>query len=102
MSIAAVASEAGVTPSLIHNTYSDIAEEIRAQIGKATRQQRDAKATELTEVRATLRALREELRLVQRDFAKLASINETLREEIAVLQAKEGGKVRLLPCRESR
>lgn len=102
MSIAAVAAEAGVSPSLVHNTYPDIAEEIRAQVGRSVRQQRDEKATELTNARATLRALREELRAARRDIAKLASVNETLNDEVAVLRAEVDGKVRTLPRREDR
>ncbi|WP_244113902.1 hypothetical protein [Burkholderia cepacia] len=42
LSIAGVAAEAGVSAGLIHNTYPDIAEEIRAQVGRGIRQQRDA------------------------------------------------------------
>ncbi|MCA8492788.1 TetR family transcriptional regulator [Burkholderia arboris] len=102
MSIAAVAAEAGVSPSLVHNTYPDIAEEIRAQVGRSVRQQRDEKATELTNAHANLRALREELRAARRDIAKLASVNETLNDEVAVLRAAVDGKVRTLPRREDR
>ena len=99
VSIAAVAAEAGVTPGLIHNTYPDIAEDIRAQTGRAVRQQRDDKAAELAKVRATLKELREQLAVARSDLAKLASINETLSDEVARLKAQVTGKVVVLPPR---
>lgn len=100
MSIAAVANEAGVTPSLIHNTYPDLAEEIRAQMGRATRQQRDAKAAELAGARSALKRLREALEEARRDIAKLASINETLSDEVTSLRAQVAGKVIAMPSRQ--
>ncbi|HDR9072858.1 TPA: TetR family transcriptional regulator [Burkholderia vietnamiensis] len=100
MSIAAVAAEAGVTPSLIHNTYPDIAEKIRAQVGRSTRQQRDEKAAELVKSRETQRDLRARLERANSDIAKLASINETLTEEIASLREQVAGKVIVLASRK--
>lgn len=99
VSISAVAIEAGVTPGLIHNTYPDIAEEIRVQVGKATRQQRDAKAADLTTARAHLRTMRADLIAALADIARLASINEALRQTIATLQAEASGRVVVLPSR---
>jgi len=101
LSISAVATEAGVSAGLIHNTYPDIAEKIRAQVGRATRQQRDAKAAELTEARAQLKTLRAERDAALADIARLASINETLRQEVATLRAAASGKVVVLPPRGS-
>jgi uncharacterized coiled-coil DUF342 family protein len=94
-----VATEAGVSAGLIHNTYPDIAEEIRAQVGRGTRQQRDAKAAEIKKVRAQLKILRAERDAALADVAKLASINETLRREVATLQAAASGKIVVLPPR---
>lgn len=99
LSISAVAAEAGVSAGLIHNTYPDIAEEIRAKIGRATRQQRDAKAGDLKEAKAKLKALREDLDAAMADVARLASINETLRQEVATLRTAASGKVVVLPPR---
>ncbi|MCA8205106.1 TetR family transcriptional regulator [Burkholderia sp. AU33545] len=99
LSISAVATEAGVSAGLIHNTYSDIAEEIRAQVGRGTRQQRDAKAAEVKKIRAQLKILRAERDAALADVARLASINETLRQEVAILQAASCGKVVALPPR---
>lgn len=101
VSISAVATEAGVSAGLIHNTYPDIAEEIRAHVGRATRQQSNAKAAELTSARAQLRAMRAELDAALADVARLASINETLRQEVATLQVAASGKVIVLPPRGS-
>lgn len=101
LSISAVAHEAGVSASLVHNTYPEIAERIRAQIGRATRQQRDAKATETAAARVQLRALHAELNAALADVARLASINETLRQEVAALKAGASGKVSFLPPRRS-
>ena len=97
LSIAAVAAEVGVTPGLIHNTYPDIADEVRKQTGRTVRQQRDAKIAELAKVRATLKEIRKELRAAHGDLDKLVSINETLRAEITRLKAQATGKVHVMP-----
>ena len=47
LSITAVAREAGVNPSLIHNHYPKIADAIRIKQGASSRQARDAKHEEL-------------------------------------------------------
>ncbi|MFP3528835.1 TetR family transcriptional regulator [Burkholderia sp. SIMBA_043] len=99
LSISAVATEAGVSAGLIHNTYPDIAEEIRAQVGRGTRQQRDAKAAEVKVAREQLKTLRAERDAALADVARLASINETLRQEVATLQAAASGKIVVLPPR---
>lgn len=93
LSISAVAAEVGVTPGLVHNTYPDIAEGIRAHAGRAVRQRLGAKASELAESKVRLNELRRELNFARADIAKLASLNETLRGEIAVLRAAVEGKV---------
>ncbi|WP_230961097.1 TetR family transcriptional regulator [Burkholderia cepacia] len=97
LSISAVAAEAGVSAGLVHNTYPDIAEEIRAQVGRGTRQQRDAKVAEVKAVRERLKAMRTERDAALADVARLASINETLRQEVAMLRAAASGKMVVLP-----
>lgn len=87
LSISAVAAEAGVSAGLIHNTYPDIAEEIRALVGRKIRQQRDDMAKELADAKKRMRELREDLASAEADLAKMASINETLRTELATLRA---------------
>lgn len=104
LTISAVAIEAGVTPGLIHNTYPGIAENIRAQIGKATRQQRDDKIAELSKARERIKELISELDAALNDIQRLASINETLRQEVIKLRSAssvDGRVVKLLPIRDS-
>lgn len=93
VSISAVAKLAGVTPALIHNTYPDLAEKIRGLVGKATRTQRDAKHDALVRERETNRALRQELAESRADLAKLASVNQVLLNEVALLKGMATGKV---------
>jgi AcrR family transcriptional regulator len=99
LTISAVAVEAGVTPGLIHNTYPDIAEAIRAQVGKAVRQQRDDTISELKRVRERNQVLRAELDAALKDVRRLASLNETLRQEVTKVQSS--GNVFILPARSS-
>lgn len=93
VTISAVAKLAGVTPALIHNTYPDLAEKIRGLVGKATRAQRDAKHDALVHEREVNRALRQELAETRADLARLASINQVLVSEVALLKGMATGKV---------
>jgi hypothetical protein len=93
VSSSAVAREVGVAAPLIHNTYPDIAEEIRRIAGRATREQRDEKRDALVAERVANKALREELVKLKEDFDKLASVNMTLVAQISVLKAVAAGKV---------
>ena len=93
LSISAVAKMAGVTPALIHNTYPDLAEKIRGLVGKATRTQRDAKHSALVREREINRTLRQELVETRATIAKLASVNQVLLNEMAVLKGIATGKV---------
>lgn len=93
VSISAVAKVAGVTPALIHNTYPDLAEKIRGLSGKATRTQRDAKHEALVHEREVSRSLRQELATTRADLAKLASINQMLLNEVALVKGMATGKV---------
>jgi AcrR family transcriptional regulator len=96
LSITAIASEVGVTPALIHNTYPGIADEIRLKTGRTAREQRDAKAEELNIARDKIRDLTEKLKDSNAEKARLASINETLRDEIAALRGQLTGKVTVI------
>ena len=73
MSISAVAREAGIDPATIHTTYPDIAERIRALMGRETRAQRDAKATALSKSRAVSADLRAEVESLRLQLATVAS-----------------------------
>lgn len=96
-SIAAVAREANVTPALIHNRYPDFAEEVRKVNGKATREQRDAKHSLLLSEREKNRRLRDDLSKFLVELQDLASINEGLRQELAVAKAISDGKIARFP-----
>lgn len=93
ISISKVAKVAGFTPALIHNTYPDWAEKIRAITGKGVRAQRDEKHQALMEARTSLRELRKVNAALTADLAKQASINQTLLAEIAMLKGMATGKV---------
>ncbi|WP_211097254.1 TetR family transcriptional regulator [Herbaspirillum sp. ST 5-3] len=93
VTISAVAKAANVSSALIHNTYPDLAEKIRAITGKATRTQRDEKHTALMKERETNRSLRAENASLKSDLAKLASVNQLLLAEMAVLKGVASGKV---------
>ena len=93
VSISAVAKAAEVTPALIHNTYPDIAEQIRGVIGKSTRLQRDTKHEALVKERERSRDLRAEVERLRLEAAKLASINLTLLSKLAVYGETAKGKV---------
>lgn len=96
LSIKAVAEEAGVTPSLIHHVYPDLAEQIRAQIGRSTRAQRDAKHDELMRAKGRIADQQAELRALSADLASLASINLKLQDQINVLEAQLAGKLTVI------
>jgi AcrR family transcriptional regulator len=79
ISIASVAREAGVSTALIHNHYPNVAEDIRAAVGRSSRDQRDAKQNELNASREI-----ERLELLVKN---LASENEVLIAEKRELKA---------------
>jgi transposase-like protein len=98
ISISSVAREAGVTPALLHNTYSDIAEEIRALTNKGSREQRDAARDEAARLRQENAQLRTSKVTAEATARQLASLNETLRHELAAAKAQIVGKV--IPIRK--
>lgn len=93
VSISAVAREAGVDASLIHHTYPDIAEAIRAIAGRSTRGQRDEMRADLAAVRQRLREVTAEREQLKREMAVLASVNLALSEQLAGLKAQVDAKV---------
>lgn len=92
LSIASVAREAGVSAALIHNHYPAIADAIRQAQGRSSRQQRDTKHEQLKAERDKARELRREVGRLRVDVDRLASINEVLLAENAVLRAKLGDR----------
>jgi cell division protein FtsB len=88
-----VARKAGVTPALIHNTYPDVAEQIRAITGREPTAVRSKEAQTLLALQATNKRLHQENTQLNADVARLASIAQTLTDEIARLRAVAAGKV---------
>ncbi|TAK85768.1 MAG: TetR family transcriptional regulator [Aquabacterium sp.] len=102
VSISAVAREAGVTPALIHNKYQDVAEAIRRHSGHSLRDQRNAAREQLASSQHKNKLLREEIRQLDSEVRKLASINEMLRRKLAEAQAIAAAEnVIQLPTRPS-
>lgn len=93
VTLKAVADEAKVSPPLINNRYPDFAEQVRAIIGRTIRQKRNEKADLLVAERDKNRKLREVMASQLVEITRLASVNETLRSEIALLKALAEGKV---------
>jgi AcrR family transcriptional regulator len=103
VTISAVAREAGVSSSLLHNHYPEIAEEIRVKQGASTRKKLDAKQDELSVERGKIKALRAELEDLRHQVAKLASINEMLQIENHTLAIKCGTpKIATFPSHATR
>ncbi len=78
LSILAVAHEAGVSGTLIHTKYPDIAETIRAQLGKSLVQRRDAKNARIANLQRQARELRKDLSDKDSRIAKLGNENARL------------------------
>lgn len=93
ISIAAVARAAGITPSLIHNTYPAVAERIRILMGKSVRALRDSKHQALMAEKEKNRMLRTENAQLLEELARIASVNQRLLFEIAELKAVGSGEV---------
>lgn len=103
VSIAAVAFEAGVSTSLIHNHYPAVAEAIRAATGRSSRDQRDEKHESLKDERLKNKVLREEIVALRSQLAKIASLNEMLLQEVETLRAAtQAGNVAFLPQKRTR
>lgn len=88
VTIAAVAREAGVSTSLIHNYYPGIAEIVREVQGRSSRAMRDVKHQDLIAERKKSSEYRQEIKELRARVANLASINEVLLDESRVLKAK--------------
>jgi len=94
ISISALAEEAGVSDSTIHNRYPEVAAEVREIIGKEHKTQRDEKNEQLKSEKLKNKELREYIEQLESDIRKLTSINATLNNENAQLKAEmASGKV---------
>ncbi|MBP4052197.1 hypothetical protein J9978_22265 [Chromobacterium violaceum] len=99
ITLQAVAEEAKVSPSLLNNRYPDFAEQVRAIMGKTVRQQRNEKADLLAKEKEKNRKLREQVDSQLVEITRLASVNESLRAELALQKAIAEGKIARGPFR---
>ena len=89
LTISSVAREVGISAALIHNHYPAIAELIRAKQGASSRQQRNAKQTQLEVERQKNKSLNGELEGLRKQVNKLSTINEMLVVENKELSAMQ-------------
>lgn len=92
LSITAVAEEAGVSDSLIHTRYPDLADRIRKVRGGVVSEQTKKRRDVAKQDRVKIARLRSELKTLQADFARLADRNHVLTIENDYLRShqKEG------------
>ena len=93
LTVVAIATHIGVSSGLIHNTYGEVAEKIRKLTGRTVREKLNLMSENLKQKDKTLKDLRAELGTTKADLTKLASINETLRDELESARAQISGKV---------
>ena len=93
ITLKAVADQAKVSPSLLNHRYPDFAEQVRGLVGRTIRQQRNEKADLVIKEREKNRQLRTLVDSQLLEITRLASVNEALRQELAVQRAIAEGKV---------
>ncbi|WP_316866307.1 TetR family transcriptional regulator [Ralstonia mannitolilytica] len=91
LSIAAVAAEVGVSHTLIHVHYPDIAEQIRSRNGSATSAAAGRKQSQLEHALQKNVEARRVITECEEEVRKLATINDMLLDEIAELKARLQG-----------
>lgn len=98
ISISALAEEAGVADSTIHNCYPEIAAQVRQIISKEHKSQRDKKSQELKTLKSKYQELRAEKESLEAENQNLVSINVTLEDENDQLRAElaSGNVVRII------
>jgi hypothetical protein len=100
--ITALAREVGVTPALIHNRYADIANEVRRLNGREPGASEDSLKTALKREQQTARDLRADNLNLRQQLQAMASVNESLRQELRILHATGDAKVVNLASRASK
>lgn len=78
VNISRVAREAGVSTSLIHNYYPDIADEIRRIADNIPRHSREILRQKLKDANAKNKVFQDEIQQLQLRITRLATINEML------------------------
>ncbi len=92
ISISAVARKAGVSPALIHNTYPDVAERIRTITGRQPETRAAREEGSLRALQEANKRLQQDNTQLNADLARLASIVQTLTDEVTRLRALSSGK----------
>jgi hypothetical protein len=82
------ASEAGISAAIIHNTYPDIAQAIKAKIGKSTRSTLEMERNKQKRLLQQLRLLRQRVNSAERDVTRIASENAQLVTENSLLESR--------------
>lgn len=93
LSITAVAKAAKVTPALIHNSYPNIAERIRAAAGTDAKMRLSKKDDALKKEKEQCRMLRALVEQQRLEIAKLSSHNQALVIELSLHKGVSAGKV---------
>ncbi|WP_295004780.1 hypothetical protein [uncultured Dechloromonas sp.] len=88
ISISAVAKAAGVSHTLIHTKYPDVAERIRAAVGSTLLIQRQKKHTALVTAKGRIAELRKDLESLRAENRGLASENSRLTLLVLNLQSE--------------
>jgi hypothetical protein len=89
--VTAIAAAVGVTPPLVHNTYPEIASSIRKLSGKGG--EVTAAAEALKALKKTNRELHAGNRRLLAEVARLASINQVLIGELALIKGQSTATV---------
>jgi hypothetical protein len=100
--IAALAGEVGVTPALIHNRYADIANEVRRLSGREPGASEESLKLALKREQEMARDLRAENLDLRQQLQAMASVNESLRQELRILHTTGNAKVVSLAAREPK
>ena len=87
MSVTAVAQEAGVSDTLIHNQYPAQLERIRGGQDREMKRQRDEARTKLKAERQKNRELRDQLDKLTLGLQEMTSKNATIGKELHELRA---------------
>jgi hypothetical protein len=88
MSITTVAREAGISAASIHNTYPDLAQDIRRRGDRAPGSRTDGMRREVQRLTGRVRSLRQALKRARSDLVQIASEHARLLTEQALLKGK--------------
>jgi chromosome segregation ATPase len=88
ISISAVAVEAGLSPTTIHNRYPDIADRIRGLMAESNRGESGKKVSTELPPKGVIRELRLQLTEREKEIRRLGSINLRMMSDLNTAQAE--------------